>query len=165
MRAVELAEWGVPRLAELYDALGVDYELSVDLKVPGVGSKILALARDRGAAARLWLCAPDLATLLDLRGEMSDTHLVHSTRRRALGGELERHAAELGRERVAAINLHHTAWTSGLVALFHRFDVAAFAWDVQEARHLRAMLAAGIDALYCDRVERMVAVVGEFESS
>jgi len=164
-RAVELAAWGVPRLDDLYEALGVEYELSIDLKAPGVGPQVVALARARGAAERLWLCDPDLATLLELRGLAPETHLVHSTRRRAIGHEIERHAAELGRASIAAINLHHTDWTRGLVALFHRFDVGAFAWDVQETHHLRAMLAAGVDALYCDRVARMVAVVGEFESS
>ena len=60
------------------------------------------------------------------------------------------------------MNLHHSEWTAGLVALFHRFEVSAFAWDVQEVRHLRSMLRMGVDALYCDRVDRMVATVGEW---
>jgi hypothetical protein len=60
------------------------------------------------------------------------------------------------------MNLHHSEWTAGLVALFHRFEVNAFAWDVQEVRHLRSMLRLEVDALYCDRVDRMVATVGEW---
>jgi glycerophosphoryl diester phosphodiesterase len=38
----------------------------------------------------------------------------------------------------------------------------AFAWDTQEARHLRAALRMGIDAVYCDNPDRMVAVVSEW---
>jgi glycerophosphoryl diester phosphodiesterase len=57
---------------------------------------------------------------------------------------------------------HHTEWSAGLVSLFHRFEVRAFAWDTQEVRHLRAVLAMGIDAVYCDRPERMVAAVSEW---
>ena len=45
-----------------------------------------------------------------------------------------------------------------------RFDVLAFAWDVQEVRYIRAMLDADIDAVYCDRPDRMVAVVGEWRT-
>ncbi len=58
--------------------------------------------------------------------------------------------------------MHHTDWTAGLVGLFHRFDVLAFAWDLQEVRNLRAVLAMGIDAVYSDHVDRMVATVAEW---
>ena len=51
---------------------------------------------------------------------------------------------------------------AGLVSLFHRFDVRAFAWDTQEVRHIRAVLKMGIDAIYCDRPDRMVATVSEW---
>ena len=61
------------------------------------------------------------------------------------------------------MNMHHSEWTAGLVSLFHRFDVHAFAWDAQEVRQLRAVLRMGIDAVYCDRPDRMVATVGEWD--
>jgi glycerophosphoryl diester phosphodiesterase len=63
------------------------------------------------------------------------------------------------------MNLHYSEWTKGLVALFHRFGILAFAWDVQEVRHLQAMLRFGVDGLYSDHVERMVAVVAEWGSA
>jgi glycerophosphoryl diester phosphodiesterase len=90
---------------------------------------------------------------------------VHSTPRRRLPDSLERHAADLAAAGLDAMNLRHSEWTKGLVALFHRFDLRAFAWDVQEVRHLRAMLEIGIDAVYCDHVERMVATVAEWSAS
>ncbi len=52
----------------------------------------------------------------------------------------------------------------GLVGLFHRFGVQAFGWDAQEVRHLRELLAMGIDGVYSDHVARMVATVGEFSA-
>jgi glycerophosphoryl diester phosphodiesterase len=111
---------------------------------------------------RLWICSPDLDVLRGIRVLEPLPKLVHSTRRRMITTPLERHAHELAGDRVDAINLHHTEWTAGLVSLFHRFDVRAFAWDTQEVRHLRAMLAVGIDAVYCDRPDRMVATVQEW---
>ena len=112
---------------------------------------------------RTWLCSPNLDALRELRVEATDVRLVHSTRRRRLPDALERHAADVADARVDAMNLHYSQWNKGLVALFHRFDVLAFAWAAQEVRQLRAMLGFGIDALYCDHVDRMVAVVAAWE--
>jgi glycerophosphoryl diester phosphodiesterase len=75
---------------------------------------------------------------------------------------MERHAADLAAQGVDCLNLHHSEWTRGLVALFHRFGLKTFAWDTQETRYILAALRQGIDAVYCDRVDRMVATVGEW---
>jgi glycerophosphoryl diester phosphodiesterase len=152
----------VPRLTELYRELGADYELSIDLKDDRVGPLVLDVARAAGDLRRLWLCSPSRRTLGALRGVAGEVRLVHSTGRRHIRASMERHAADLAERRIDAINLHHTEWTRGLVELFHRFDVRAFAWDTQEVRHIRAMLDAGIDALYCDHVDRLVATVAEW---
>jgi glycerophosphoryl diester phosphodiesterase len=111
----------------------------------------------------LWVCSPSLDELRALRDERA-VKLVHSTRKRRISVPLERHAHELAEAGVDAMNMHHTEWSAGLVSLFHRFGVRGFAWDTQESRHLRAVLRIGIDAVYCDRPDRMVAVVGEWES-
>lgn len=159
--ADRLAQLGIPRLADVYAELGADYELSIDLRHPGVAQEILAIARDHGDERRLWLCAASMRRLRGLREETADAHLVHSQRRDRLPDTPERHAANLAEAKIDAMNMHHSEWTAGLVALFHRFDVRSFAWDVQEVRHLRAMLRMGIDAVYCDYVDRMVATVAE----
>jgi glycerophosphoryl diester phosphodiesterase len=161
--ADQLAHYGVPRLADLYAELGVDYELSIDVKNRAAGGPILELARAQAAVERLWLCSPGVGVLRELRdGGGADAHLVHSTSRRRLPEPLERHAAVLADDGIAAINLHHSEWTEGLVTLFHRFEVRAFAWDVQEARHIRTAIEMGMDAIYCDHVDRMVATVSEW---
>jgi glycerophosphoryl diester phosphodiesterase len=160
--AADLAPLGVPRLAELYEALGADYELSLDLYEPKAARAVVMVARAFGAAPRLWLCSSNLGLLCELAREAPDVHLVHSTKRNAIGVPLERHAARLAETGIGTINLHRTEWTTGLVGLFHRFGIGAFGWDAQEARHLRQLLEFGIDGLYSDHVDRMVAVVAEW---
>jgi glycerophosphoryl diester phosphodiesterase len=160
--ASQLARFGVPRLADVYDALGTDFDLSVDVKEQQAGPLLLQVARDHGALERLWVCSPHVAELTPLRSETA-VKLVHSTSRRRIEAALERHAHELAVAGVDAINLHHTEWSAGLVSLFHRFELRAFAWDTQEARHIRAVLRMGIDAVYSDRPDRMVGIVREWE--
>ena len=162
--AERIVRHGIPRLAELYRELGSDYELSLDLKAPGAGGAVIDVARAHGDPERLWLCSPNVAALGSLRESAPEVRLVHSQRRRRIEEPLERHAARLKDLGVDAMNMHHTEWTAGLVALFHRFDVGAFAWDTQEVRQLRAALEMGVDAVYCDRPDRMVATVSEWTS-
>jgi glycerophosphoryl diester phosphodiesterase len=157
--AADLAQYGVPTLAELYETLGTDYELSIDAEHAEVVEPMIAVAERYGAASRLWLCAPDAELLFEFAGR-SDVKLVHSTHKGRIE-QLERHARELQVHGIAAMNFHRTEWKAGLVALFHRFDVLAFGWDAQEIRHLHALFDIGIDAVYCDRPERMVEAIDE----
>jgi glycerophosphoryl diester phosphodiesterase len=154
--AAELARFGVPRLAELYETLGADYELSIDAKHDEVIEPMIDVAAKFDAAQRLWVCSPHAELLFSWRDRASEVKLVHSTRRDRIE-QLERHAHDLQLHGIDAINFHRSEWKGGVVALFHRFDVLAFGWDAQELRHLRALFAIGIDAVYCDRPERMVA--------
>ncbi|MDQ1476191.1 MAG: glycerophosphoryl diester phosphodiesterase [Actinomycetota bacterium] len=164
--ADELAEYGIPRMADVYRELGTAFECSVDVKSPDAAAGLVEVARSFGAQERLWVCSPDLALLRTLRAESrrddASVKLVHSERRNSISAPLERHAFDLASAGLDAMNMHHSEWTAGLVSLFHRFDIKAFAWDAQEVRHLRAVLAMGIDAVYCDRPERMVATVSEW---
>jgi glycerophosphoryl diester phosphodiesterase len=160
--AARLAELGVPRLADLYAEVGTDFELSLDLKEPNLTAPIVALAREAGALDRLWLCARELPELESARRVDPDVRLVHSMGRRAYGDALERHASTLAKVGVAALNLREAEWSLGLVTLTHRFDLRAFAWDAQEYRRIRAVLEMGVDAIYSDHVERLVAAVGEW---
>jgi glycerophosphoryl diester phosphodiesterase len=159
-----LARFGVPRLEELYAELGIGFELSIDVKDRAAVGPIVEAAAAAGAeaVARLWLCSPSLRFLRDLADAGDGAHLVHSRSRRSLPQPLERHAADLAATGIEVMNMHHTEWSAGLVSLFHRFGLRAFAWDCQEVRHIRAALDMGIDAIYCDRPDRMVATVQEW---
>jgi glycerophosphoryl diester phosphodiesterase len=161
--ATALAEMEVPTLADLYAAVGPGYELSIDLKAPDVEDAILAAAARAGAVARLWLCSPSLPRLRRVREASPEAKLVHSTRRRAIEGPLERYAATLAGAGIDVVNLQHTEWTAGLVELVHRFSLQAFSWDVQEVRQIRSALAMHLDGIYSDHVDRMVATVAEFK--
>jgi glycerophosphoryl diester phosphodiesterase len=157
-----LARRGVPRLTDVFAELGNDFHVSIDVKAPAAAAPIIEIVRAVGDPARTWLCSPSLDDLRAWRGDAPDVRLVHSTSRRRLPDSLERHAADVATAKVDTMNLHYRAWTKGIVSLFHRFGVLAFAWDVQEVRHLTAMLDIGIDAVYCDHVERMVTTVAEW---
>jgi glycerophosphoryl diester phosphodiesterase len=160
--AADLARYEIPRLADLLGELGCDYELSLDLKDPAVARATVEVLRRHGDPGRSWLCIGSLRLLEEVRGEAPDVRVVHSRRRDRIGPELESHAARLAALGVDAMNMHYTDWNPGLVALFHRFSIRAFAWDTQHVRTLRAMLECGIDAVYADRVDRMVATVAEW---
>lgn len=161
--ADDLRAFGVPRLADLYGECGAAYDLSIDLKDPAAAGPMIDLARAHGAPDRLWICAGVRAQLRALRTGAPDVRLVHSPGRgKVVGTALERLAADLAADGIDALNLHHTDWTGGIVSLLHRFSLRAFAWDVQETRHIREMLRIGIDGIYCDRVDRMLAAVGEW---
>ncbi len=159
----DLATMEVPSLADLYEECGTGYELSLDIKEERAADPVLDVARSHdGALGRLWMCTPSTGLLRRLRHEEPGVRLVHSLRKRAIADPLERHAADLAHHGIDAMNMHHTDWSAGLVALFHRFGVKAFAWDVQEVRHIRAVLSMGVDGLYSDHVERMVGTVAEW---
>jgi glycerophosphoryl diester phosphodiesterase len=159
--AADLAALEVPRVVEVYEALGTDFEFSIDVKTPEAAGPLFEVAERFGAAERLWACTPNLEELKAWR-EVTPAKLVHSTHKRAIGVPMERHANDLAELGIETVNMHHTEWTAGLVSLMHRFGLRAFAWDVQEARNIRAVLTMGIDAIYCDRPDRMVATVAEW---
>jgi glycerophosphoryl diester phosphodiesterase len=161
--AADLAGLDVPRLADLYEALGSDYELSLDVYDPAAGRVLVEVARDAGALDRLWLCSSKIDLLTALGQQAPEVHLVHSVRRRKVDIPLERHAARLAELGIGVVNMHRSDWTAGLVGLFHRFEVQAFGWDAQEVRHLRDLIAMGIDAVYSDHVARMVATISEWK--
>jgi glycerophosphoryl diester phosphodiesterase len=165
--AAGLAALGIPTLAALYEELGTGFELSLDIKAPAAAVATLRTAEHAGPAAveRLWLCLSSVDELTDLREASPTVRLVHSVRRRAIGDQLERHAARLARAGVDAMNMHRSDWSLGLVTLFQRFGVKAFAWDAQEVRHIRDLLAMRVDAVYSDWVDRMVATVAEWNGA
>lgn len=162
--AAELTAFGVPRLADVYEELGTAFECSVDVKGEDAATGLVEVARRYDALERLWVCSPDVALLVSLRDEKR-VKLVHSDFRGHIPVPLERHAFDLAEAGIDAMNMHYTEWTAGIVSLFHRFGLRAFAWDTQEVRHLRAVLGMEIDAVYCDRPDRMVATVSEWAAT
>ncbi len=146
----------VPTLAEMYDACGTDFELSVDLKDPAAAGAVIETARDAGAEQRLWICHRDWDLLTDLR-ERTSARIVDSTRVRRMKEGPERRAAAMASSGIDAVNLPAKDWTGGLAALFHRFKRFCFGWDVQHTRLAAGLRDMGLDGLYGDHVDRLLA--------
>jgi glycerophosphoryl diester phosphodiesterase len=147
----------IPTLAELVDACGTGFDLSLDLKAPETGEAVIEVLRSRSPEllTRTWLCHPDLEQLLPLRPSDATVKLVDSTRLSRIAEGPERRAARLADEGIDGINMRNQDWNGGLVALFHRFDLTAFSWDLQFEHHLRPAYRMGIDGVYSDHVDRM----------
>ncbi len=156
----------IPTLAELLEEVGTDYSLSLDLKDPDSAATIVEVvsAIDRSMLDRVWLCEPSLDRVIELREHFDDggrvpVRLLQTTRLERIKGTPERRAEYLARHGIDGINLHRTDWNGGLVALFHRFDLVAFSWDLQHDHDLRPALRMGVDAVYSDHVDVMIDAV------
>lgn len=153
----------IPSLGELYAACGTEFELSLDVKDDHAAPVAIREAAAAGAERRLWLCHPSWEVAASWRALSDDVRLVDSTRLRRMREGPERRAAQLAQSGVDAVNLHYTDWTLGLTTLFHRFNRLALGWDAQHDRVLNALLAMGIDGVYSDHVDRMMAALSDFQ--
>lgn len=154
----------IPSLAEYYQAMGTEFELSLDVKDADAVGAVIDVARTFGpdALPRLWLCHPDWKLVAGWRAIDDAVRLVDSTRFKHFEQGPERRAADLAEAGIDAINMHHSDWSGGLTTMFHRFGVRAFSWDLQFERTLDESLRMGMDAVYSDHVDRMVDRVKAF---
>lgn len=154
----------IPTIDDLY-RIAPNLHLSIDVKDPGAFEPIVATARtidpDGSAEKRLWLCTDSLQQLQQWRS-LTTANLVLSTRINDHPNALERLLSDLAASEGDALNLHHTEWTGGQIIMVHRFGLRAFGWGAVHERELVAMLDAGIDAVYSDHVERMMATIERF---
>ena len=151
----------IPSLADLYGECGTSYELSLDLKDSDAAAAVVSVTAQCDAAmvSRLWLCHDDWSTVARWRELAPEVRLVDSTRLARMKEGPERRAATLAENGIDCVNLHYSDWTGGLTTLFHRFGVLCFAWDLQHERLLRTAVRMGVDAVYSDWVDRMVAAI------
>jgi glycerophosphoryl diester phosphodiesterase len=148
----------IPPLRRLFADVGTDYHLSLDLKQDGIGPAVIDVVRESAGdlLPRLWLCHPGVEELAALRSYDPSVKLVNSTRVSRMSRGPERRAATLAELRIDAVNMHHTDWTGGLTALFHRFERVSFGWDMQFEHILRPAIRMGLDGLFSDHVDVMV---------
>lgn len=156
--SADLAAFEVPTLADLYRTCGTDFELSIDVEHPPVGVPAIDVAESYGALDRLWLCSDELVVLESLRARSSRPRLVCSTGPRRLGG-LRSVIPRLQALDVDVVNLHWRHWTRRTVDLVHAAGLLAFGWDAQDDAAVDWLVAAGIDGLYGDRPDHLVARV------
>jgi glycerophosphoryl diester phosphodiesterase len=151
----------IPTLEELYAECGTGFHLSLDVKHDPAAAPVVDVAKAAGHdLTTLWLCHPDWEVVAGWRATLGDdVRLVDSTRLKRMKQGPERRAAQLHGAGIDCVNLHHTDWTGGLVALFHRFNRYTFGWDAQFERIIDGLVGMGIDGIFSDHVDRLVDVV------
>jgi len=154
----------IPTLRNFYELVGPTVEFSLDIKDPAAAAEVIACARDVGAESQLWLCHPSRDLLCGWRNLSPDVNLVESTRAARFESSPELHIARSAEMGVDVLNLHHSDWTGGLIAMVHRFELLAFGWDAQFERILDALLDAGIDGVYSDHVDVMMSALANASS-
>lgn len=154
----------IPTLRSFYELVGATVEFSLDIKDPAAAAEVIACARDVGAESQLWLCHPSRDLLCGWRTLSPDVNLVESTRAAQFEGSPELHIACSAEMGVDVLNLHHSDWTGGLIAMVHRFELLAFGWDAQFERILDALIDAGIDGVYSDHVDVMMNALANASS-
>jgi glycerophosphoryl diester phosphodiesterase len=150
----------VPTLAELYERCGTDVPLSLDVKDEAAAAPTLAVARAAGAEARLWLCHWSWRVVADWRPLSAEVVLVDSTRVRHMRTPPAERAARMARLGIDAINLPARDWTAARVAPFRAHGRRVLGWDAQDVETLRRLADLGLDGVYSDHVDRMMAVLG-----
>jgi glycerophosphoryl diester phosphodiesterase len=149
----------IPTLTDFINHCGTNFDLSLDIKdVRAFAPVVDVLRTTTFDLSRAWLCHWDIDILIAHRSMLPNVRLVDSTRLRNLSESLERRAFRLRDSGIDAINMHHSDWNGGSVALVHRFDVYAFSWDIQFETAMTNALRMGIDAVYSDYVDRMMDV-------
>jgi glycerophosphoryl diester phosphodiesterase len=149
----------IPTLREFYELVGSSVDFSLDIKDPNAAAEVVACARDVGAEDRLWLCHPDRQLVCSWRELSPSVHLVESTRAAKFEGSAELHIARSAEIGIEVVNLHHSDWSGGTIAMVHRFGLLAFGWDAQFDRTLDGLLESGIDGVYSDHVDTMMTAI------
>ena len=148
-----LPTW-IPSLSDLYQRCGSDFHLSLDIKDVNSMADVVRTIVKYGTPEKTWLCHPDLAFLEEWTDQVDGAHLVHSTRLKAMSLGPERHAAMLRDRGITTVNMPFPDWNGGLVALFHRFNIFCFGWNLQYPEVLTTGLRMGLDGIFSDWPDR-----------
>jgi glycerophosphoryl diester phosphodiesterase len=156
----------IPTLEQLLDHCRGPFELSLDVKDPDAITATVAAIRSTRPALEpcVWLCHPE-ADLVSTWRPLTTARLVNSTRLVKVKEGVERRAAHLKNLGIDALNLHHTDWTGGFVALVHRFERFALGWDMQFDYVLQDGLRMGLDGVFSDYPDRMVDAFVRYQTS
>ena len=146
----------IPTLRDLLLVTPPEVAISLDVKDDDSFEAVISEIRSvHGAHSPfIYLCHPDIDVLENQRRKSQGISLVSSTRLSKLKKGPEMHAARMRDLGVEVMNMHHTDWNGGLVALFQRFDLQCFAWDCQFARNIRDMAKIGINGIFSDWPDR-----------
>jgi glycerophosphoryl diester phosphodiesterase len=151
----------IPALADLYAHCSQPFELSLDVKDPAALPSILAAADAAASTSRLWLCHEDWRWLAGWRATAGLARLVQSTRLARITEGVEARATALRDAGLDALNLHRRDWTAEHVAAVHAAGIRAFGWDAQSPSEMVGLLRVGVDGIYSDHVELLMAAIAD----
>jgi glycerophosphoryl diester phosphodiesterase len=149
----------IPSLEELFQECGTDFELSLDIKDPASLESVMRIAGAAGATGKLWLCYQDWRLMAAWKGVTAGAHLVESTHTNWMSEGLGPRAAALDAAGIHAINLHGSDWNAERLKEVHQAGLLGFGWDAQSKAEILRLLDLGLDGLYSDHVDRMVAAI------
>lgn len=133
------------------------YSLSLDVKDPRAIDATLDAIRmgNPDIEGRTWLCHPDWTLVAQWRHK-TEAKLVDSTRLSRIKEGPEKRISLLCEAGIDCLNMHHTDWTGGIVALAHRFRRFALGWDMQFDHVIETGILMGLDGVFSDYPDRMV---------
>ena len=146
----------IPKIELLIELAANNYPMSIDVCDPDAIELIADIVTETSAQQKIYLCHPDIELLRESKQKFPNFMYVNSIRLSKMSEGPERRCANLAKFGVDVLNMHHTDWNGGLVALAHRFEIAAFSWDLQHTEQLQDAFLMGVDAVYSDWSDRMV---------
>jgi glycerophosphoryl diester phosphodiesterase len=139
-------------LAELFEACGTGFDLSLDMRGPGAAARTVEVARAAGFdLSRLWLVG-GRGSCVAWRGLDPRLRLVTDLRWQDAWRRPDEAMRVIAAEGIDAVNLRQGRWSRRLVDRAHLVGLRAFAWDVNTRCHLRRAVRRGVDGVYSDHV-------------
>ena len=157
----ELPAW-VPSLEDVYRECALYLDIALDMAAPAAVGDVVAMAREHGDPARLWLTYWRLDVVAAWRRRYPDVRLVYPAlllRRR----DRRQRLAALRSAGVDALNLFHRSCRPAVVADVHAAGMLAFAWGARDGAAAGRALRRGADGVFCDDLDGMVAAVAAEE--
>ena len=151
----------IPRYGQLLKLCPEYVSSSIDVCDTRAMPLIAASTSHKDNPGRIFICHPDIRVLESWKVLYPAFRYVNSIRLGKIVEGPERRCADLAKFKIDALNMHHTDWNGGLVSLAHRFNIAAFSWDLQHDEQLRTALLMGVDAVYSDWPDRMTDAINK----
>lgn len=146
-------------LDEFYARCGAHFDLALDLGGTRTAARVVEVAREHGAADRLWLTSVRVRAMAAWRASWPEVHLVHPTIIWP-GRSVDQLCARLRAAGVAALNLHQRQITRQRVDAAHAAGLLFFAWGARTEEATRRVLAQGADGVFTDDLRGLVRVMG-----
>ncbi len=139
-------------LADVWERLGNEFELSLDMSDPAAAEAVVALASHYNALPRLWLTYWRLPAMIAWRRRWPDLKLVYATLFGFPDPVLRRTTARLAAAGIDAINLHQRIIGRNSAATVHAGGLKLFAWGLRRHTDVARLAALGADAVFVDEI-------------